>query len=386
MKKMPLAVLFLSFSALAWEPMNNPSQFSRNYKYKFSDLPKSANLSEKNMPWSNSYWPGMIGGIAFRWNDTMPETNIGFTQFHNYPVLSESQVKRMSYDDLKKLSPAEKYDLYLGNYDFKLTKIVKGETSPQDAYWEGLCNGWSSAAIEFDEPKPVDMRNPDGMVIPFGTSDLKALLSYYHNSLGSKQAVTRIGNRCNMTIAEGTWSSDANIPADCTDINPGALHVVLANQLGLMDEGFVAEVTRDLEIWNQPVYGYEITKEEEVRVTQPATPGTVKQIEINLNMHYADDGGYEYWLGHEEGEEIYVDWEPTTGTVNFKSEHQEYKYLLDLDRLGNIIGGRWLTYNRPDFIWKKTNKGFMSKGPLKDTMTGNRVKYLWSLQNLVEIR
>ena len=45
--------------------------------------------------------------------------------------------------------------------------------------WAGYCHGWAPAANRFEEPLPVTVRNADGVEIPFGSSDVKALLTYF---------------------------------------------------------------------------------------------------------------------------------------------------------------------------------------------------------------
>ena len=44
---------------------------------------------------------------------------------------------------------------------------------------------------------------------------------------------------------------------ECEDTNPGAFHVVLTNFIGRLNRSFIIDKTRDLEVWNQPVYSYE---------------------------------------------------------------------------------------------------------------------------------
>ena len=36
----------------------------------------------------------------------------------------------------------------------------------------------------------------------------------------------------------------------CEGVNAGALHILLANMVGIRKEGFIADVTRDREVWN----------------------------------------------------------------------------------------------------------------------------------------
>jgi hypothetical protein len=43
----------------------------------------------------------------------------------------------------------------------------------------GLCHGWAPASITYAEPKPITVTNADGITIPFGSSDIKAQLTYF---------------------------------------------------------------------------------------------------------------------------------------------------------------------------------------------------------------
>ena len=455
------SALIISSSSFAWEKDNDPKFINPNFNLKFSSLPTQGELSFHKTPWSSSFWPHVYGGIAFRWNNYYQSVP-SFAQMHydvgsiekeleelqkelylegttsyrrseviqkistlkseklrieqakssHYKryffdvkrVQSLADARRMSQDQLAKLSPAEKYDLYRGNYSMKLTNDVLNLTHPGDAYWEGICHGWSSAAIEFEEPKPVTVTNKDGIKIPFGSSDLKALLSYYHasitsNYLASKTLGTgRVGQRCKTAFPKEAWfikngkeyyQSIINnkvvtneVPQECVDTNPGAFHIVLANMIGLMDQGFVAEAVRDKEVWNQPVYAYETEiLEETTRVRFNATKGTRKQIKVKTVMKYANDGGRIFWGAKDPEDEFYAWWNPTNGTANYRHADKTFEYYVDLDSRGNIIGGMWLSYERPDFLWLKRSKGFI----------GSRfgygiVGYLNELKNLVELR
>ena len=84
------------------------------------------------------------------------------------------------------LSPSEKYDLYLGDLDFTLLSEEKGQimkTVKVPRYnkdfkipeWEGLCHAWAPATIHYKNPEPVEVIGRLGHVIPFGSSDIKAL-------------------------------------------------------------------------------------------------------------------------------------------------------------------------------------------------------------------
>lgn len=456
-----LVLLGASFSALAWEKDNDPKFINPYFSKNFQSLPIHGELSLEKMPWSSSFWPHVYSGIAFRWNNyyqnkpsfadmhhavgdidkkveklnkelfssyttkyrraeliseiqnlKTQKINIDKAKTLHYKkyffdikrISSKEDALRLSQDEISKLSATEKYDLYMGDYSLKLTNQVLNFTSPFDAYWEGVCNGWSSAAIEFHEPKPITVTNKDGIKISFGSSDLKALLSYYHASITSnffaKRTLNtgRVGMRCKTKFPKEAWfiqngkeyykSIQNNevvinpVPEECVDTNAGAFHIVLANMIGLMNEGFVAEVVRDDEIWNQPVYGYKSEILEET--TNPrfnATQGTYKQLKVKTVMEYANDGGRIFWGTNEPEDEFYAWWDATNGTKNYRKGEKTFEYFIDLDQRGNIIGGMWLSYERPDFLWVKRSKGFIGT-----KMRFGIAAYLDNLKNLVKLR
>ena len=75
------------------------------------------------------------------------------------------------------------------------------------------------------EPAPVTMTNPDGIKIPFGSADVKALLDYYY-AFYTEGDTHQLGNRCSVPV----WMGGGN----CSDVNAGAFHIVVANQIGLL--------------------------------------------------------------------------------------------------------------------------------------------------------
>ncbi|MBS1958696.1 MAG: hypothetical protein JST80_04410 [Bdellovibrionales bacterium] len=203
----------------------------------------------KFQPWSGSYWPDINGGITNHYRDhgkfgaqikfvlRYDAAKGRFRRDHadvctNYDVWDATELN-------KKLSPAEKYDLLIGNTDFKFTKNIMdemdfradyrittkkadGTESDSDAsqgddnnffedavdsrtgenatyakfdnaveyrywrkkggslaYWSGICDGWSPASIYLPRPeKPVTVKGALGHMITFYPDDLKALGSY----------------------------------------------------------------------------------------------------------------------------------------------------------------------------------------------------------------
>lgn len=317
--------LDVSSPAEAWNASNDPRNLRGAYQVELASLPKEGELTRK--PWTDTYWPSYRGGIASRWND--PSRPDAFT----YPLQGEAQLRGMSLAERANLSPAEKYDAFVGRFDYPLVAYERRRTSPDDPTWFGLCHGWAPAALNFGEPAPVTLKSPTGLEIPFGSSDVKALLTYAQQD---GRDVRFLGERCDHDLTTDPGHAD---DPECRDTNAGSFHIVVANELGLNDRGFVAEVSRDYQVWNQPVYGFtsEVRGESTV-VPATAAPGTAKLVTVRTVMRYIAEAGPQW-------DAMPFDAFPA------QSASRTFDYDLELDSNGTIIGGEWRTGARPDFMW-----------------------------------
>ncbi len=326
---------FLSLSAFSfsgWDSTNSPENFQTNFITKFRMLPESGELRKK--PWTASYWPTYQGGITHRW------------------LTGEVRYKRLGYSPkgIDYLSPAEKFDIYIGRTDFPLTNYERKRTGILHNYdiakWEGLCHAWAPAAYLYNEPKPITVTGKNGERIQFGSADLKALLMINFELNNGSERTKFLGSRCSLDQANGSFDYESS----CSDTNAGAFHVVLTNYIGIKNESFVIDRTRDAEVWNQPVEAYSVNVlSESRRASRGAAPGTAKEVVVETVVR---------WVA-----EVNNEWN-RSGT-NLKTS--SYRYRLELDSRGRIIGGEWLSWERPDFIWTQTKpsfSGFMAS--LKD--------------------
>jgi hypothetical protein len=359
--------------AARWDQVNDPNKFSRvtgkPFTAKFSSLPLKAKLSNPHYIWSDTFWPSELGGIAYRWNnEPNPEP-------FKYKMLTKAEVERADIAELEKLSPAEKYDIYMGNYNYPLTKKVLSMYSPKDLWWEGICHGWAMAATVHAEPARVNLENKDGITVPFGSQDVKGLLDFYYANDHKTNVYSRIGNRCKAAgkVPGEDYPEDSvrTMPSqreanskDCADVNAGSFHMALANTIGLQDRGFIAEVDRFRDVWNQPVgeYSAEIVGE---RLPNPreASIGAAKIVHVKMDMTYGEE--LNLLSPDYEGEEGgFLSMDPVTGTPEQTFTTRHYEYTLEIDAAGNIIGGEWISITRPDFLWIKgkadTFKGRLS--------------------------
>jgi hypothetical protein len=362
-KLMVFASVLVMASAHAekWDKSNNPSYFNiiagGKMKLGMSELPLEAKLLDDRFGWSESFWPSNKGGIAYRWNSPNP------TPF-KFKLHTKEELKMMSEGQLAELSPAELYDISQADYKYSLTKKVLNTYSEKDLWWEGICHGWSQAASNYPEPAKTVVTNKDGIKVPFGSSDVKGLLAM-HDAFNSKGIYARIGDRCAIEgkVPGEAFEQDGDIgmPApkdanrpECADVNAGAFHVVLSNMIGVFSKGFVADVDRFNDVWNQPVVGYESTLHEEMPVTAADIKnGINKKIRVVTIMSYGDE--LEFYSPESEAEGIlsFVSKEPVTGTPAQLTTSRSYEYVLELDSFGKIVGGTWISDARPDMLWMK---------------------------------
>jgi hypothetical protein len=335
MRLFGLSLLLWSFSALSlphsmfedWRDFSDPDIMGSNYNHYFFELPNEGSIIDGKRAWSGHFWPSREGGINNRWNT---ETKEGFS----YKSPSKATVLQYSDEQLKRLAPTEKFDLYLGRYDYPLKNEAKGTASRRAADWAGICHGWAPASLHHTEPTPKTLTNPDGLKIPFGTSDIEALLSYFY-AFYHESETNQIGLRCFLA----SWIGVARGCND--DLNAGAFHIIISNKLGLEKVGFLMDRDRYKEVWNQPVVGYKSTvASRSLTPSRESAKGTVREFRIQTELYYVN--------------ESLPQWTPVHGTENQKIEVMELQYRIELDKNDKIIGGEWESSDRPDFLWNKT--------------------------------
>jgi len=350
MKKTGLLMLALSMSPFvhaapdididrAWARISDPLIMSTTFNRNFSELPLSGAAGDKQKYWSSDYWARNKGGINYRWNAVRPS---GF----NLISPTKSQAMAMSQSQLRALAPSEKWDLYIGRYDYPTKREVNNYASPSRPSWEGICDGWAGAALNHDEPTPIVVANPDGIQVPFGSSDIKGLLSWYYAKKWSG-GYAMMGYRCN--------GSNPGYDRCSQDMNAGSFHIVLSNKLGNDGKAFIADIDRGSEVWNH--LAYKFTSSVRARNLPPrstSAPGTVQLIRVRSVVSYV------FLLARNT-------WGPVLGTSRQQLRTRTYEYYLDIDNAGKIIGGEWISTTRPDFLWleKKVTSfgGLFSKLP-----------------------
>jgi hypothetical protein len=319
-------------SAGTWTRNESPFNFKQRLVTEFESLPLKAEISDKTIAWPANHWDNINGGIAYRWT---ADDSQNFT--YNSP--SYRKLKSYSSEQIRELSPAEKFSILIGDYKYKLVRNIWSVTSPNEAYWNGICHGVAPASIHYSEPKQKKVVNRAGIEIEFYSSDIKAILAYYYANI-ARTTSYYIGRRCNA--AEGSFQARNN--PDCSDLNPGSFHLILSNFIGLQDKPILVDMDRYVEVWNQAAFSYESYEVSEHVPTHSSAIGTVKRLRIQTSLKYtsAINRHFDAIIGTEDA--YYLD--------------ESYEYYIELDYKGRIIGGEWMSENRPDFLWMRGKSRF----------------------------
>ena len=317
-----------------WNSANDPlTMLPASYSRVLQQLPVSAELAVT--PWSDTYWPDREGGIAHRWHGTDENAH----SYHPHSLIEASQLDQK---EMSKLSPAEKFALFTNDPNYALWSNEVARTSADSPGWFGICHGWSPASLLFKEPKAVTVIAANGVMIPFASSDIKALLSLYTGDYSAQPNVRFLAQRCDIDLNE---HPEARNNPECRDVNAGAFHLVITNELALNKRGFVADITRDVQVWNQPVHGFTSVVTGVTQGASPgAAPGTVQEATIQTTLNYG------------------VETSPRWASHGTSTSSIELNYRVELDAAGQIIGGEWLDESRPDFLWAMDRPAFIN-GP-----------------------
>lgn len=316
-------------------------------------------------PWSDYYWATYRAGVAYRYADSQfpafagadgwPQVREFFNVNLNTPINSSSELNR--------LSPAEKYDLLVGDINKGLTRSqINNAENTYNSFgrietWFGICHGWAAAAFMHQRPlNKVSVTLPNRMNLDFYPSDIKALSSLaWANSRRAPQLFA--GGRCDVKNPQQDQNG-RTIDPNCWDANPALWHATVVNRVGLDKKSFVFDVTYDYEVWNQPVVAYRMS------YFNPANSQASSNIrdvmtylpQMTNDKFRAYRSPSAQWVV---GVIMDVDYAVETAPNQNSSDSSyndgistvQFVYDLEIDEKGNIVGGEWYQNAHPDFVW-----------------------------------
>jgi hypothetical protein len=350
------------------EETDRPEDLVDQLKYrKLADIDaaglRRASLAET--PWSGDYWPTYAGGLGKRYADPAFPASVdwkkNYEYFQKHPV--QAIVASGDLEAIDRLSPSEKYDLLIGDADGALTDAMWDEgkryyeRTGKVETWMGICDGWAAASYLLRRPRRgVTVKAADGRTdLRFFPSDIKALASLLW-------ARANVANRY-----IGSRSNEKNPPVDevgrvlspsAFDTNPGTWHLSVVNQIAVSKRSFIMDATYDYEVWNQPVHAYEYTyfnpqtlepapSLESAAVSRALftkdkfrkyrSEGFASVVGVSMTVTYVVESA----PTHEESDE------PSRDVVS----SVDYRYDIELDAEGQVLGGEWYQNAHPDFLW-----------------------------------
>lgn len=327
--------------------------------------------------WSDDYWPVYTGGLAYRYAEPGFWINSNKPKPTDWKIPGNHILKKLPAPKMIKagrtnnLSPAEKYDLLVGDLrsptdkkkpGYSLTRAHLKELTRKTANWEGACDGWAFAAINEPPPvKAVRVKSRTGHLITFYPSDIRALLTLLY----SDYDVYSFGQLCKekKPRVEGprARSSGRVISKNCRGLNPGLFHTVLINQMGIGKRSLVVDSDYTREVWNLPVMSYqaeyynpETRKDYKDAWSARAARTTYRS---DPNWYNRDPNRVAYIVGVTLKIKYQVENFPLA-QMRLDAKHDKafddlLSYDLELDHQGNIVGGEWTGHsqtNHPDII------------------------------------
>lgn len=268
-------------------------RWETDLQWKLDELPSEGTVPEFRVPYSGHDYPDKGGGTNVVVSGNMSplaKYDQAFNRGRSLAVAWENQ-------DVQESKGPERYGL-LGLRRQPLFPRLQRQRAPG---WYGHCNGWTAASIRHAEPKHSVVRNG----VTFTPADIKALLAEVY-----------------------MYADTEFLGGEDHAINPGLLHVVLANWLGRGEHPVAMESALGEVVFNYPIHAYKAT----------VTQRTSRQTEVNLDVTYAYNSNRE------------VHKSPRI------SKTKKFHYLLDLDDEGRVTGGAYYRDSvQIDMLWVPLN-------------------------------
>ena len=335
----------------------------RNLKILDATTSRQQNLDL--VPWADGRWVLRSGLIAARYSDPVFSEikdwaeSYAYIQSHSIQNVLTEKNPKIRADLIDQLSPAEKYDLLVGDDQFTLTAAqwqvgkMRYENYTLEN-WMGICEGSAAASTLYAEPKKmVELKSAEGDLIRFHILDIKALGSLLWSVHNVTIPIT--GGRC----LGGNPQKDQNgvvIDEACFNSNPATWHIALLNFVGQRKQTFYINRSQNRrEVWNVPVTGYQINY---FNIANGSFHQDLGSAPMPIALLPKDK--FSAYRAPQAVELVGVDVivKLAAGLTSRRDETENstpillnYQYDLELDANGRIIGGEWRKDAHPSFIW-----------------------------------
>ncbi|MFV1968449.1 MAG: hypothetical protein ACC628_23740 [Pirellulaceae bacterium] len=259
---------------------------SKNFKrwwdaeleWQFDELPTQGGVPRFRIPYSGYIYLDAAGGTTHA--------------LHKYDLAFHSgQSLAASYEQRDVTAQQELTHERRGLFGLRRVGVYRTPS------WHGHCNGWTAATIRHAEPQTSVTRNH----VVFSPADIKALL------------------------ADTYMYNDHEFLGGIDDaINPGTLHVIIANWIGRGNHPVGMEATVGPEKWNYPVYAFSTS----------SAKRSDREVEVKMNIAFSDSTRQEYQHS------------PHLKRIKY------FHYRLTLDEEGKIVGGGYFSdSSQIDMLW-----------------------------------
>ncbi len=364
-----------------WDDRNDPRNLSNRLDYHLAAIPRTGKLDQPvwksrytvnpgDKPlWSDTYWPTQRGSTNTRWLGQATKSPLEkYDQAFNNSAGCEQPASRCGTDAkaswdtyIACAGPAAKWHSASFQGSRQMYDGVDSDSDGQVdecdgdgiAGWWGLCHAWTPASML--EPEPQHAVDFNG--VKFEVADIKALIVTLYDANDAMM----LGGRCNSETFPTGANGEREIPEECMDVNPGALHVILGNFLGLNDSALAMDRTYGAQVWNQPIYGYDISKQD--KVDGKRANACVGDMGDDYKRNAQAKELYEVEVAVEYLVEGSASARPL-GMDGYLST-DNYHYILEVNSAGKIIGGTYCTDSveeHPDFLWAPTGVSTSSWG------------------------
>ena len=363
----------------SWREEDAPALFFNDQSFisDLSKLPTSGQASSQ--PWSSTYWPIQYGILSARYADN--DKNSFYDDQGNTLTWKKSVNKYHEPQDYAKassdlenyintyFSAAEKYDVLVGDTKaFTLTNNNKNQGAGYEKAdgdvesWMGICHGWAPAAFSLARPqKDVVITAADGKTkVKFYADDIRGLASLKYASSPYENLFA--GGRCNLDDKKVPKDPASGLITDyaCFDMNPASWVIIAANRMGIQKKSFVIDATFDLQVWNQPVYSYDMSYFNILNDTKGSMEASkVKVGDISNSreavmkfIHKMVNPKATHLVGVSMNVAYIAETNPSHDAPGADRKVKvNYVFTLELDDNNTIIGGEWLNNQHPDFVW-----------------------------------
>ncbi len=355
--------------AIAWDGTSNPYWFNHSLERDPTRVPRTAHVSQE--VWTSSYFPLYQDTINVRWfSDGQPGLSTAeYSPAEKYDLIFNGWTPPTDFASLRPFTRSNwadwdtRYHEVLGPLGNWVTNLRGNKLDrdrirdfidngtewtgwPMESWW-GLCHAWAPAALFERAPCGSVERNG----VTFFTGDLEALLIQAYDEAWRRGMW--LGAACRAS-AGGIERDDFGRPVDseCFDTNIGAFHVVVTTFLGLKDRPLIYDRIRSEEIWNQPLVGYRINRQDSVSAAQAAARLGV------TNGAYIFNGDAVSFLDVEMDLIWMTESQPSVSPTPASSFERidRLTYILELNADGLVVGGELYGSSlgdvAPDYLWQ----------------------------------